>query len=48
MGTLKVATLLWLKDLARMSVGAAADLVLWDDDLTARKTWIRGELAFEK
>jgi len=48
MGTLNVAVLLGLKDLARMSAGAAADLVLWDEDLTARKTWIRGELAFEK
>jgi N-acetylglucosamine-6-phosphate deacetylase len=48
MGTLNVATLFGLKDLGRMSTGAAADLVLWDDDLTVRKTWIRGELAFEK
>jgi N-acetylglucosamine-6-phosphate deacetylase len=48
MGTLNVATLFGLKDLGRMSTGAAADLVLWEDDLTVRKTWIRGELAFEK
>jgi N-acetylglucosamine-6-phosphate deacetylase len=48
MGTLNVATLFGLKDLGRMSTGAAADLVLWDNDLTVRKTWIRGELAFEK
>lgn len=48
MGTLNVATLFSLKDLGRMSTGAAADLVLWEDDLTVRKTWIRGELAFEK
>ena len=48
MGTLNVATLFGLKDLGRMSTGAAADLVLWDDDLAVRKTWIRGELAFEK
>lgn len=48
MGTLNVAALVGLKDLGRMSAGAAADLVLWDKDLTVRKTWIRGELAFDK
>ncbi len=48
MGSLNVATLLGLKDLGRMTSGAAADLVLWDKDLTARKTWVRGELVFEK
>ena len=48
MGSLNVAALLGLKDLGRMSAGAAADLALWDDDLTVRKTWVRGELAFDK
>jgi N-acetylglucosamine-6-phosphate deacetylase len=47
MGTLNVATLLGLKDLGRMQAGAAADLVLWNEDLTVCKTWVRGQLVFE-
>jgi N-acetylglucosamine-6-phosphate deacetylase len=47
MGTLNVAERMGLNDLGRMAVGAKADLVLWNSDLTARKTWVEGRLVFE-
>jgi N-acetylglucosamine-6-phosphate deacetylase len=31
-----------------LDVGADADLVLWNADKTAAKTWVKGELVFEK
>ncbi|MEU7839018.1 N-acetylglucosamine-6-phosphate deacetylase [Nonomuraea sp. NPDC049129] len=40
------ADLLARPDLGRIAVGAQADLVWLDEDLTARAAWIGGELAF--
>jgi len=48
MGTLNVASRLGLHDLGRIEAGAAADLVLWNDDLTAQTTWVRGRVAFQQ
>lgn len=46
MGTLNPARLLGLEMKGRIAVGADADLVLWDDELNAVKTWIGGKLVF--
>lgn len=48
MGTLNPARLLGLKTKGTLAVGADADLVLWDADKTAARTWVKGELVFEK
>jgi N-acetylglucosamine-6-phosphate deacetylase len=48
MGTLNVAERMGLSDLGRMATGASADLVLWNANLTARKTWVEGRLVFEE
>jgi N-acetylglucosamine-6-phosphate deacetylase len=31
-----------------LDTGADADLVLWDEDLTAAMTWTKGALVYEK
>ncbi len=48
MGTLNPARLLGLERQGRLEVGADADLVLWDDDLTAARTWVTGTTVYEK
>ncbi len=48
MGTLNPAKLLGLDRKGRLDPGADADLVLWDDDLTAARTWVRGISVYEK
>lgn len=48
MGTVNPAKLLGLTNKGRIAVGADADLVLWDDDLNAVKTWIGGKLLFNR
>lgn len=48
MGTLNPARVLGLKRKGRMTPGADADLVLWDDDLSAARTWVNGISVYEK
>jgi len=48
MGTLNPARLLGLTAKGRLEAGADADLVLWDEDLTAASTWLRGEQVYAK
>lgn len=48
MGTANPARVLGLKGKGILAVGAAADLVLWDADKTSSKTWVKGELVFNK
>jgi N-acetylglucosamine-6-phosphate deacetylase len=48
MGTLNPARLLGLERKGRLEPGADADLVLWDDTLTAQMTWVNGTLVYEK
>lgn len=48
MGTLNPARLLGLDRKGRLEPGADADLVLWDDTLTAQMTWVNGNLVYEK
>lgn len=48
MGTLNPANLLGLTNKGRIAVGADADLVLWDDELNAVKTWVGGGLLFNR
>ena len=48
MGTLNPARLLGLDRKGRLEVGADADLVLWDEDLTAARTWVQGTSVYEK
>ena len=48
MGTLNPARVLGLERKGRLDVGADADLVLWNDDLTPAQTWVRGNCTYEK
>ena len=48
MGTGNPARLLGLASKGRIEVGADADLVLWNDDLTPVKTWVAGKCAYER
>lgn len=48
MGTLNPAKLLGLERKGRLEPGADGDLVLWDEDLTAAHTWVRGISVYEK
>jgi N-acetylglucosamine-6-phosphate deacetylase len=48
MGTLNPARLLGLVRKGHLDPGADADLVLWDEDLTAAMTWTKGHLVYEK
>jgi N-acetylglucosamine-6-phosphate deacetylase len=48
MGTLNPARLLGLARKGRLEPGADADLVLWDDDLNAARTWTNGIPVYEK
>jgi len=48
MGTLNPAQLLGLTRKGRLEPGADADLVLWDDDLRARRTWLGGSVVFAR
>lgn len=48
MGSLNPARLLGLSSKGHLNVGADADLVLWDDDLQAAKTWVGGALVFAR
>ena len=48
MGTLNPARLLGLAGKGHLNTGADADLVLWDEDLTAAMTWTKGALVYEK
>jgi N-acetylglucosamine-6-phosphate deacetylase len=48
MGTLNPARVVGLAGKGRLETGADADLVLWDEDLTAARTWVGGQLVYEK
>jgi N-acetylglucosamine-6-phosphate deacetylase len=48
LGTANPARVLGLKAKGLLEVGAEADLVLWNADKTAAKTWVNGELVFER
>ena len=47
-GTLNPARLLGLDRKGRLEPGADADLVLWDENLTAARTWVNGHSVYEK
>lgn len=48
MGTLNPARLLGLERKGQLKPGADADLVLWDEDSTAARTWVMGNSVYEK
>ncbi len=48
MGTLNPARLLGLERKGRLSAGADADLVLWNEDLTPARTWVNGHSVYEE
>ncbi len=48
MATSNVADLIRLSHLGRIQAGAAADLVLWDENLRAQKTWVAGKCVFQQ
>lgn len=48
MGTLNPANLLGLARKGRLEPGADADLVLWDEDISVVRTWVRGKSVYEK
>ena len=48
MGTLNPAQLLGLARKGRLEPGADADLVLWDDDLRAHRTWLGGVTVYSR
>lgn len=47
MGTRNPARLLGLQNKGVLRVGADADLVLWDQQLRVRKTWVGGNVVFD-
>ena len=48
MGTSNPADVVGLDGVGRLQVGDWADLVLWDHDLRASQTWVRGELVHDR
>ena len=48
MGSLNPARLLGLSRKGLIEPSADADLVLWDDDITAARTWVGGNSTYEK
>lgn len=48
MGTLNPARILGLDRKGRIEPGADADLVLWEDDLTAARTWVAGRCTYDR
>jgi N-acetylglucosamine-6-phosphate deacetylase len=46
MGTINQARLLGLAKKGTLAVGADADIVIWNEDLTPVKTWVGGELVY--
>lgn len=48
MGTLNPARLIGLANKGRLEAGADADLVLWNDDLTAAQTWVGGRTTYSR
>lgn len=48
MATLNPARILGLTRKGRLAVGADADLVLWNEDLSAARTWVSGQEVFNE